>query len=356
MEVNCSAGYEERSGGCVTIPTAGTSPVQLIAGVTVGVFAILAFIGVLCYFAKNPHKFRQLLVSFLLNEVAIAASICLEIWDMFGDGYLFFSVLNADANTKQNLGSTIVILWVIFFCIATAVSITCFGLKIHAGILVFRRRQSEFKLGESELDAYTEKHRKLLLDCQKSIKLIAANLLVGCLEDAPFGVLGLLYLLKMSQTGSGHSNLLQMLSVASSFLMLGIKCSKLPQLKALLDSASKQQRKCKRMVLGPSAEDLKKWLASFQQFKVLIPKFDGMTGTQMLEMYDDEPLKQLGLYSEVDRKYLLLQIARVREHAKIAAGRTPIRLAASSIELENVLPGDDRLARATSTDTERAVC
>jgi hypothetical protein len=254
---------------------------------------------------------------------------------MFGDGYLFFSVLNADANTKQNLGSTIVILWVIFFCIATAVSITCFGLKIHAGILVFRRRQSEFKLGESELDAYTEKHRKLLLDCQKSIKLIAANLLVGCLEvchsilmclmhlsqqDAPFGVLGLLYLLKRSQTGSGDLNALQMLSVASSFLMLGIKCSKLPQLKALLDSASKQQGKCKRMVLGPSAEDLKKWLASFEQFKVLIPKFDGMTGTQMLEMYDDEPLKQLGLYSEVDRKYLLLQIARVREHAKIAAG------------------------------------
>ena len=82
-EVNCSAGYEERSGGCVTIPAAGTSPVQLIAGVTVGVFAILAFIGVLCYFAKNPHKFRQLLVSFLLNEVAIAASICLEIWGTF---------------------------------------------------------------------------------------------------------------------------------------------------------------------------------------------------------------------------------------------------------------------------------
>lgn len=96
-----------------------------------------------------------------------------------------------------------------------------------------------------------------------------------------------------------------MLSVASSFLMLGIKCSKLPQLKALLDSASKQQRKCKRMVLGPSAEDLKKWLASFEQFKVLVPKFDGMTGTQMLKMYDDEPLKQLGLYSEVDRKYLV---------------------------------------------------
>ena len=71
--------------------------------------------------------------------------------DMFGDGYLFFSVVNADADTKQNLGSTMLILWIVFFCIGTAVSVTCFGLKIHAGILVFRRRQSEFKLAESEL-------------------------------------------------------------------------------------------------------------------------------------------------------------------------------------------------------------
>ena len=102
--------------------------------------------------------------------------------DMFGDGYLFFSVVNADDDTKQNLGSSMLILWIIFFCIATAVSVTCFGLKVHAAILVFRRRQSEFRLGELELDAYTEKHRKLLLDCQKSIKLTVSNLLVGCLE------------------------------------------------------------------------------------------------------------------------------------------------------------------------------
>jgi hypothetical protein len=83
MELNCSAGYEERSGGCVTIPAASTSPVQLVAGVTVGVFAVIAFVGVLCFFAKNPHKFRELLVSFLMNEVVIAASICLEIWGTF---------------------------------------------------------------------------------------------------------------------------------------------------------------------------------------------------------------------------------------------------------------------------------
>ena len=170
-----------------------------------------------------------------------------------------------------------------------------------------------------------------------------------------------------------------MLSVASSFLMLGIKCSKLPQLKALLDSASKQQRKCERMVLGPSSEDLKKWLASFEQFKVLIPKFDGMTGTQMLAMYDDEPLKQLGVYSEVDRKYLVYCFWQqpcnrfdcafnyaapstctspgpcqdCRRYIKFHlcfemysdvwsyAGGTPLCLAAPSIELQHVLPGDD---------------
>ena len=75
-----------------------------------------------------------------------------------------------------------------------------------------------------------------LQDAKKSIKATNANLLAGSLEDLPFGltlparlhwlaplsykicagILGLLYVLKIA-----GSNLLQLLSVASSFLMLG---------------------------------------------------------------------------------------------------------------------------------------
>ena len=106
-------------------------------------------------------------------------------------------------------------------------------------MIVFRRRQSEFRLGDEGTDAYTAKHTKRLNDTRKSIKTVHANLLAGSLEDLPFGVLGLVYgialqsckfkfcsnaryLFKMGAIAGGKSNLLQMLSVASSFLMLGM--------------------------------------------------------------------------------------------------------------------------------------
>ena len=60
-------------------------------------------------------------------------------------------------------------------------------------MIVFRHRQSEFRLGDEEADAYTAKHTKRLIDTRKSIKTVHANLLAGSLEDLPFGVLGLVY-------------------------------------------------------------------------------------------------------------------------------------------------------------------
>jgi hypothetical protein len=42
-------------------------------------------------------------------------------------------------------------------------------------------------------DAYTAKHTERMLDARKEIKKTQADLLAGTLEDAPFGILGLLY-------------------------------------------------------------------------------------------------------------------------------------------------------------------
>ena len=62
-------------------------------------------------------------------------------------------------------------------------------------MIVFRRRQSEFQLGGDGTDAYMAKHTKRLNDTRKSIKTVHANLLAGSLEDLPFGVLGLVYVI-----------------------------------------------------------------------------------------------------------------------------------------------------------------
>ena len=64
-------------------------------------------------------------------------------------------------------------------------------------MIVFRRRQSEFRLGGEEMDAYTAKHTKRLNDTCKSIKTVHANLLAGSMEDLPFGVLGLMYVIAL---------------------------------------------------------------------------------------------------------------------------------------------------------------
>jgi hypothetical protein len=65
-------------------------------------------------------------------------------------------------------------------------------LKVRAYLIIFQRRRTEFGLGSLDQDAYSVKHNKRLQDAQKGIKTTHANLLAGGLEDAPFGVLGLL--------------------------------------------------------------------------------------------------------------------------------------------------------------------
>ena len=56
--VKCADAYNDMGGNCIPVPDAvknSSNPVQLIAGITVGVFAVLALAGVLYYFTKNPE-------------------------------------------------------------------------------------------------------------------------------------------------------------------------------------------------------------------------------------------------------------------------------------------------------------
>ena len=68
-------------------------------------------------------------------------------------------------------------------------------LKVRAYIIVFRHRQSEFSLDGERTDAYTAKHTERLNSTRKSIKTTHADMLAGSLEDLPFGVLGLVYVI-----------------------------------------------------------------------------------------------------------------------------------------------------------------
>merc|ERR1711918_60289 len=65
MEVSCSAGYEQRSGGCVTIPAASTSPLQLVMGLGVGVVLALCVIILLVLIRKHPSRAKKIFLSFM---------------------------------------------------------------------------------------------------------------------------------------------------------------------------------------------------------------------------------------------------------------------------------------------------
>ena len=110
--------------------------------------------------------------------------------------------------------------------------------------------------------------------------------------------------------------------------VLGVKLAKLPLLKGLFDEESKQKRKLSRATLGARSEDLLEWLKLIPDLRTYISGFQekGATGAQLAQVESDAQLIELGIHAEVDRKCLLLQLARVRErtrHQACAEGTLP---------------------------------
>ena len=95
-----------------------------------------------------------------------------------------------------------------------------------------------------------------------------------------------------------------------------MKLSRTTSLKTLIGTASKQSTKTTtRVSLNTGPEDCIAWLGSIDQLSSYTSRFEveGITGAQLLTISEDK-LVAIGINSEVDRKYMLLQIARVREH------------------------------------------
>ena len=83
---------------------------------------------------------------------------------------------------------------------------------------------------------------------------------------------------------------------------------------------SKQNKKLDRVFLGPTEQDLKKWLLCIEQLKPYASQFEDakVTGEAMLAITSEEALADCGVSidAEVDKYYLLLNLARVRAHAQ----------------------------------------
>ena len=92
---------------------------------------------------------------------------------------------------------------------------------------------------------------------------------------------------------------------------LGFKLSRSRLVKTLIEAASKQQKKIERLVtLYTDAEDCTAWLKAIVQLNSYAAKFEEqhVTGAQLLKICSTDELVKLGVDSEVDRMYMLLQV------------------------------------------------
>ena len=212
------------------------------------------------------------------------------------------------------------LLWVIFYCLAILVSVLGVALKAKVYVELMRRRRREFS-DAADAEPYPTKHTESLGESEKSILMCYANLAAGLLEDLPIGILGLVYL-RVQMSLQKTVNLVTLLSIASSYLMLGIKLCKLPLLKGLWDEEGKQTKKLSRVTLDALTDGVVPWLKRIGQLSEYVPHLEeaGLSADEILGIRSEEPLIKLGIQDEVDRMYLLLQLARVRAHARFMAG------------------------------------
>ena len=213
------------------------------------------------------------------------------------------------------MGNHLLVLTIIFWVLAVLVS--ALGTYVKVKVLPsFRKLRTIQFASVQSCDAYTQKHVTRKSKAKKTLRLCCASLLAGLLEDLPLGCIGLRFVqLSANHPGIfGQISFLVLLSTASSFLQLGVKLSKLPLLKVSFYQRRKEKSKVTRSKLGKGCDDLQEWLKHIPNLSQYANMFTqaGITGEQLVAVMSDTELINLGMEQEIDRKYLLLQLARVR--------------------------------------------
>ena len=153
-----------------------------------------------------------------------------EVWDICSDGYMFVVVMGTG-----NLSHSTYILWVCFFSLACFVSLVVLTIKARVYLeLFFRRRRLDFRTSSNLVVAgvYAEKHAERYAEARHVMLLTYAVGIQGLLEDLPMGILGLLYIRHISEDRAFSGlQTLQLLSIASSFVGLGMKINRIPRLR-----------------------------------------------------------------------------------------------------------------------------
>ena len=157
---------------------------NIVKGATAGVLAALFVILLMYQLKHNRQRAKKVLLLFLNVEARMLGKVTAELWDLFSDGYLLFSiVLKSTDPAVQRLVPP----WIVCFCIATVASLVSLSIKIKVFIVQFRNRREQVW----ELDGLSKRakklrvHQKRLVSTGKTITMIYASMLIGGLECIP---------------------------------------------------------------------------------------------------------------------------------------------------------------------------
>ena len=101
---------------------------------------------------------------------------------------MFVEVINANDDIKKGILAP----WIVFFSIASLVSICALSLKIRMFVEQVRERRSTIIDAIGEQTAYHRKlraHKKKLVKTKRQVKLLYSSMMVGAAECVPLGIL-----------------------------------------------------------------------------------------------------------------------------------------------------------------------
>ena len=117
--------------------------------------------------------------------MVVAGSVCLDLYDLVSDTYMLILVQGEDPAVRDQMGSSVITLFIVFYCTTLMVCAVGIFLKAKIFVALLRRRRKEFNTGVRALDEYTERHTEMLCEVKQGVKMAYAQLSSALLEDLP---------------------------------------------------------------------------------------------------------------------------------------------------------------------------
>jgi len=164
---------------------------------------------------------------------------------------LFKDVIPAGPDVNHGL----VIPWIVFYVIATVISVVALMLKARVFLQQLRERRSQLaedtlEDGQTERAKKLKKHRKRLVKTTRAILLTYSSLMVAVAECLPLGILQVMYSLRVAKMDR-----LTAISLVTKWSLLGLKVAKVPELSVKWEYKKKQNKKCATLAAFECATD-----------------------------------------------------------------------------------------------------